>query len=817
MQSKKLFLLALLVTLTGSMGWAQSVISGRVKTASGATLPLATVRVVEQNLVVSTNNEGAFTVPQVKNGEVTVQVSFLGYKTASEKVTLVNETKVMEVLLTEDENVQEEVIITGSRASAKDPIAYTNVKSEDLKMLSPVQDVPFMLLMTPSVVTTSDAGNGVGYTSIKVRGTDANRINVTVDGIPMNDAESHGVWWVNLPDIASSTSSFQVQRGVGTSSQGAGAFGASINMQSSALNKEAYSTISGSYGSFNTSKLTAKVGTGLIKDHFTFDARLSKIGSDGYIDRATSSLKSFYLSGGYYADKTTIKVDVFSGVEKTYQAWWGVPTVRLENDEAGMKRYYEHGLYSYTQYQEMVNSDSRTYNYYTYDNQTDNYAQDHYHITLNQILTDNITLKVGGHYTYGRGYYENFLDSTKLSKYGLPDVVIGSETITKMSSVNQKWLNNDFYGGVFSLNFNNDDLALTLGGGLNQYDGRHYGKIIWAGYPSPVAKDYEWYRSTGTKVDGNIYARVNYAVSDKVNVFADLQYRHIKHDIAGIDDKGRDITQSHKYDFFNPKVGVSANLTEAVRAFASFSVANREPNRSNFVDANPAYGAPNSERLYDWEVGAEYCSGALTAGITGYYMNYKDQLVMTGAINDVGSAIMTNVDESYRAGIELQAGYTTKYIDLMANATFSKNKIKAFDEFVDNWDTWAQDTIAHKDVDIAFSPNMLASGIITVKPLKDLKVNFISQYVHRQFLDNTQSYDRYIAPYFVENISVNYHFEPSFCKGVDVGLFVNNVFNRMYISNGWVYSYMYGGERFAQDGLSPQAGTNAMASVTFNF
>lgn len=816
MKISKLKILGLFLLL-GQMAWAQSSLSGVIKNSNGQVLPNAVVQLLGSKTAVGAGLDGFFSLDNLTNGQYDVQVSYVGYESSVTKVTLQNERKTLHIVLNEKENLQDEVVVIGTRATVKDPIAFTTVKSTDLKMLSPTNDIPYLLAMTPSVVTSSDAGNGVGYTSIKVRGTDANRINVTVDGIPMNDAESHGVWWVNMPDIASSTSSFQVQRGVGTSSQGAGAFGASINMQTESLNKDAYSTVTGSYGSFKTSKLTAKVGTGLLEDHFTFDARLSKVGSDGYIDRATSNLKSFYLSGGYYANNTTVKVDVFSGAEKTYQAWWGVPTVRLENDEAGMKRYYEHGLYSHTQYKQMVNSDSRTYNYYTYDNQTDNYAQDHYHITLNQILTDNITLKAGGHYTYGRGYYENYLDSAKLSKYGLSDAIIGTDTISQMNSVNQKWLNNDFYGAVFSLNYNSEELAVTFGGGVNQYDGRHYGKIIWAGYPSPVAKDYEWYRSTGNKLDGNIYVRANYAVSDVVNVFADLQYRHIEHDIDGVDDKGRDITQLHEYDFFNPKVGVSINATDNIRTFASFSVANREPNRSNFVDAIPAYGTPRSERLYDWEVGADYHNKALSAGVNGYFMNYNDQLVLTGAINDVGTALMMNVDKSYRLGVEVQAAYTTKFIDVMATATLSKNKIKDFDEFIENWDAGKVDTISHTNVDIAFSPNFLASGVITIKPMKDLKVNFISQYVHRQFLDNTQSYDRYIAPYFIENVSVNYHFEPSFCKGIDVGVFVNNVLDREYITNGWVYSYKYENKRNSMDGLFTQAGANIIGTLTFSF
>lgn len=801
----------------GQLLLAQSGLTGVVKNSKGEVLPSAVVQLKGEDIATLSNANGVYEIENVTNGQHVVVVSFLGYETATQMVSLANERLNLAIVLKEKDNLQAEVTVVGLRASHKDPIAFTNVLAEQLKPMNGVQDVPYLLSLTPSVVTTSDAGNGIGYTSIKVRGTDANRINVTVDGIPMNDAESHGVWWVNMPDFASSTSSFQIQRGVGTSTQGAGAFGASINMQSSVLSKDAYSLVSGSYGSFNTSKLTAKVGTGLLNNHFMFDARLSKISSDGYIDRATANLRSFYLSGAYFAEKTTVKIDVFSGSEKTYQAWWGVPTVKLNNDADGMKRYFEHGLYSYTQYQQMLSSNSRTYNYYTYDNQTDNYAQDHYHVTLTQVLADKLTLKLAGHYTFGRGYYENYLDSANLSKYGLPAAVVGADTINQMNSVNQKWLNNDFYGGVFSLNFSSDKLALTFGGGGNQYDGRHFGKVVWAGFPSPVIKDYEWYRSTGKKLDMNYYVRANYSVTEDFNIFADLQYRHIEHKIKGIDDKARDITQSHIYNFCNPKVGLNFIVNEKLRSFTSFSVANREPNRSNFVDANLAVGVPKAERLYDTEFGFEFKDGSFTTGVTGYFMNYKDQLVMTGAINDVGSAIMTNVDKSYRAGIELQAGYTTKLIDLMANATFSKNKIKAFDELIDNWDTWGQDVVKRTNVDIAFSPNIIASGIVTIKPLSNLKVNLISQYVHRQFLDNTQSYDRYIAPYFVENISINYHLAPKFGKGIDASFFVSNLLNRKYVSNGWVYSYMLGGTRYGQDGLFPQAGTNCMVTLTFNF
>jgi iron complex outermembrane recepter protein len=569
---------------------------------------------------------------------------------------------------------------------------------------------------------------------------------------------------------------------------------------------------------FNTFKNTVSAGTGLLNGKFTLDARLSKVTSDGFIDRAFSDLKSFFISGGYYSGNTVLKANVFSGLEKTYQSWWGVPSVRLNNDLEGMQRYEEHWLYSPKQTQEMINSDSRTYNYYTYENQVDHYQQDHYQLHFSHKFSPGLNLNASGFYIRGKGYYENFKEDEDLEDYQIPNIQIGEETLESTDLVNRKWLDNHFYGLTYSLNYLKRKSDFTVGGGWNTYDGDHYGNVIWARFLGDADYNHEWYSNRGLKKDFNLFAKYNYQVTKKLNLFADLQYRRIDYSIDGIDDDLRNITQEHEFNFFNPKLGVFYEPAENQNLYLSFATANREPNRSAYVDANPQGKQPVYETLYDWELGYKYKTAVFSGAVNFYNMNYKNQLVLTGEINDVGAPIMVNVDKSYRRGVELQTGIViTPNLQWLANVTFSQNKIENFTEYVDNWDTWGQETFNLGTTDIAFSPNVIANSQLVYEPVKNLNFAFISTYVGKQFIDNTSSDDRSLDAYFVNNLKVDYAFKTGLFNEVALHLMVNNIFNEEYESNAWVYSYILGGERYKMDGYFPQAGRHFMVGVDLKF
>lgn len=784
---------------------------------NGEPLPGASIVIENTFYGVSAKSDGSFVFKNLKKGDYILKASFVGFETQEIPVKVPEEQNISFQL--EPASIMTgEVFVSATRAKDKTPVAYTNISSEEISTRNMGQDIPYLLQFTPSFVATSDAGAGVGYTNFRIRGTDLNRINVTVNGIPLNDAESHGTWFVDQPDLASSLENVQIQRGVGTSTNGAAAFGATINLQTNTLKKDPYAEYKTAGGSFNTFKNTVSAGTGLLDGKFTLDARLSKISSDGFIDRAFSDLKSFFVSGGYYSENSVIKANVFSGVETTYQSWNGVPSVRLNNDMEGMQRYEEHWLYSPKQTQEMINSDSRTYNLYTYDNQVDFYQQDHYQLHFTHKFSRALHLNTSGFYIRGKGHYESYRYNRKPENYQLPEIKVGEETVERTDLIDRKWLDNHFYGITFSMNYQKRKNDFTLGGGWNTYDGDHYGNVIWAQFIGNAQPNHEWYRNKGLKKDFNLFAKHNYQVAEKLNLFADLQYRRIDYSIDGIDDDLRNITQEHEFNFFNPKLGVFYEPANNQNLYLSFATANREPNRSAYVDANPQGKQPVYETLYNWELGYEYKSAVFSGTINFYNMNYKNQLVLTGEINDVGAPIMVNVDKSYRRGIELQTGFfITQNLQWMTNATFSQNKIEDFTEFVDNWDTWGQETFNLGTTDIAFSPNVIANSQVVYEPVKKLNFAFISSFVGKQFIDNTSNDDRSLNPYFVNNLKIDYSFKSGIFNEIALHLMVNNLFNEEYESNAWVYSYILGGERYKMDGYFPQAGRHFMVGLDLKF
>ena len=812
---KKLFFV-LLLQYVSVFAFAQHSLNG-VVTGDGETLVGASVVIGDTFYGVSTDSDGRFELRNLRNGNYTIKVSFIGYEPQELTVNL-DRTQEISVVLKPDVIMTEEIIVSATRVNAKSPFAYSNISKDEITKQNMGHDIPYLLQLSPSFVVTSDAGAGVGYTNFRIRGTDLNRINVTVNGIPLNDAESHGTWFVDQPDLASSLDNIQIQRGVGTSTNGAAAFGATINLQTNTLQKDAYAEYNSTFGSFNTFKNSVSVGTGLINKKFTFDTRLSKLSSDGFIDRAFSDLKSFFVSGGYYTDNTILKVNVFSGLEKTYQSWEGVPSVRLKNDLAGMQEYEDNGLYTSEETQRMINSNSRTYNYYTYKNQIDYYQQDHYHLHFSHKLNTYLNVNIAGFYTRGSGYYENFKARRDFADYQLEYPVIGNDTIFRTNLVNQKWLKTDFYGLTYALRYNKQKTDFTFGGGWNTHDGDHFGKTIWAQYLGNVDTNNEWYRGNGLKKDFNVYTKLYYQIAKNLNVFADLQYRYIDYKITGIDDDLRDIAQQHDFNFFNPKFGLFFQPKANQKAYISYAIANREPSRSNYTDASPIGKQPVHETLHDWELGYSYLSPRFTVSANLYYMNYKNQLALTGQINDVGAAIMVNVDESYRAGIELQTGWKfSNSLQWNVNATFSRNKINNFTEHVDNWDTWGQEVIELGSTDLSFSPNLTGNSQIIFTPIKNIDISLVSSYVGKQYIDNTSNSDRMLDAYFVNNLKADYSFKTGWFEGITLHAMVNNLLNEKYESNAWVYSYYLNGKRFKQDGYFPQAGRNFMVGASFKF
>jgi iron complex outermembrane receptor protein len=812
--------LILLMQCFAVYSFAEYSLRGTVLSESGEELVGANLMLSGSYKGTSTNENGEYEFEKLKAGTYTLKVTYIGYEPKSISVNVDGETE-RDIRLEPRHIMAEEVLVSATRAGDKTPVAKTTVNQSTIESRNMGQDIPYLLTMTPSYVATSDAGAGVGYTNFRIRGTDLNRINVTVNGIPMNDAESHGTWFVDIPDLAGSIENIQIQRGVGTSTNGAAAFGATINLQTSTLNKDAYAEYRTSFGSFNTFKNSVSAGTGLLNDHFTFDVRLSKVNSDGFIDRASADLKSFFTSAGYYSENTVIKVNVFSGFEETYQAWYGVPSVKLNNDVAGLERYRDHWLWNShsaraneEQFDHIMNSDARTYNFYTYENEVDHYQQDHYQLHFSHQLNDFLNINAALHYTYGRGYYENYEYDENFTDYQMTV----PEGIEVTDLVARKWLDNDFYGATFSLNYEKNKSAFTFGGGHSTYDGDHFGNVIWAQYMGENEKDHEWYRGTGLKKDFNVFGKYSYQLTEAFNLFADMQYRHIDYDIDGIDDDLRDLTQSHQYDFFNPKFGVFYRPNNAQEAYLSYAVAHREPTRSNFVDADPTGKQPVSETLRDLEAGYTYKTSTFLVGANLYYMSYKDQLIATGEINDVGAPIMVNADDSYRAGIELTGGLKiTRSLNWDGNVTFSQNKIKDFTEYVDNWDAGGQEAFNLGETDLAFSPNVIVNSQLKFKPAPALSLSLLSNYVGDQYIDNTSSEDRKLDAWFVNNLKIEYSWEGNLFDEINLHLMVNNLFDEEYESNAWVYSYYTGGTRYKMDGYFPQAGTHFFAGIDFKF
>jgi iron complex outermembrane receptor protein len=670
-------------------------------------------------------------------------------------------------------NQLDNVLVSAVRVTTKTPVSFSNLDKKDIKYRNLGQDIPILMNYLPSVVTTSDAGNGMGYTGIRVRGSDATRVNVTINGIPYNDAESQGTFWVNMPDFASSLESLQLQRGVGTSTNGSGAFGASLNMLTDNYATKANGEVSSSYGTFNSNKNTVKFSTGLLNDHFELAGRLSSLKSDGYVDRASSDLKSYFLQGTYVGKTTLIKALVFGGTEKTYQSWNGIDAETLNNnrtynsageytDEAGNTRYY--------------------------DNETDNYKQDHYQLHWSESLSDRWSSNLAFHYTKGKGYYENYKADADMADYGL--LPVGAVTTTDL--VRQKWLDNDFYGTTFSVKYKEEKLDVIFGGGWNKYEGDHYGKVIWARYASQSEPGDHYYDDASTKTDGNIFAKANYQFTEKLSFYGDLQYRNVRYK-ANSPETG---LVNDNFNFFNPKAGLNYEINQKNTLYFSYARANREPNRTDYEGGNV-----KPEKLNDFELGWRFNSETFQLTSNVYYMAYKDQLILTGTLDDVGAPIRSNTDKSYRLGFEVDA--TIKLSDkfiLRPNFTLSSNKNVDLAVEGQNYGT----------TKIAYSPEVIAGNIIVYSPIESLHISLLQKYVGEQYMNNIELPSAKLADYFVNDLNVSYEIKTkSVFKSIMITGLVNNIFDKKYVSNGYmydVYPYYY-----------PQAGINGLVGLTLKF
>jgi len=816
-----LFFTALSFLLAAGTAHAQTV-EGRVVDAATSE-PLAGATVLEKgtNNGTSADDDGVFSLTLTQSGSE-LSISFVGYRT--KEVTVEDPEIFLNIRLDESVLISGEIFVSALRVDESTPIAYSNISRFDIEKENLGQDIPYLVQNTPSVVTTSDAGAGIGYTGLRIRGVDPGRINVTINGIPLNDSESHGVFWVNMPDLASSTQNIQIQRGVGTSTQGAGAFGATLNLQTAVMEPNAYGEVNTGMGAFGTQKANVKIGSGLMNNGWQIEGRLSKIDSDGYIDRARSDLRSFYLSASRSGERSLLKADIFSGQEETYQAWNGVPEPILQNDSAQLERYINDlflGAEDAEHWRE--NLGNRRFNEFTYQDQVDNYQQDHYQLHYSYMLQDNWTANASLHYTYGRGYFEQFRNNDDLSTYSISPVEIGGETISSSDLVRRRWLDNHFYGAVFSSEIDrNEEWNFTFGGGYNEYDGDHFGEVIWARFAGNSEIGDRYYDNNGFKTDFNIYGKLNYYLSPQLNTYLDLQYRSVTYRFLGLRIDGEtgdvnDVEQRDQIPFFNPKAGLVYRLTDTQRAFASVSVGGKEPTRRDYVESTPE-SRPKEERLLDFEAGYQAAFDRFNIGLNAYYMLYDDQLINTGEVNDVGNIVRENVPDSYRTGIEVQLNtQLTQNWQWSGNATFSRNKIDEYQRFLDDFDSGGQQVETFEDVTIAFSPSVIANSIFSYQT-GNLSAEWRANYVSEQYLDNTENSSRSIDAYWVNNLLFTYDYnELSFIRGITASLQINNILDEKYVSNGYTFGWFAGGEEKSFNYYYPQAGRHVMANLQFRF
>lgn len=800
--------------------FAQFTLSGKISGSKGEQISFAAIGIKNTLISTMTDQDGEYRLANLKPGVYLLSTKCVGFSERTDTLTI-SENTIFSPMLVASNQQLEEAVVKASRVDNSSGMAYNNVDSKTLQKQNLGQDAPYMLNALPSVVINSDAGNGIGYTGIRIRGTDGTRINVTINGVPVNDAESQGTYFVDMPDLISSVNNIQVQRGVGTSANGAGAFGGSINFQTNELKEKPYSNLISSAGSYNTFRNTLAVGTGLMDKKFALDARASIIKSDGYIDRASSDLASYYLSAAYYSPKTVFKFINFYGKEKTYQAWNYVPEDSILNNNR-----------TYNSCGEYVDANGQT-KYYS--DETDNYKQNNFQLHVIHQFNSHIHLNFTAHYTKGIGYYEQYRQDDALSDYNLNNIITpANDTITNTDLIRRLWLNNDFVGGIFNLYYTHSPkLALTFGGGYNTYFGQHYGTLIWAQF-APFLKDDVYYKNTANKNDGNLYLKTNYKPHQNLNLFIDMQVRHVGYSFLGFSDSLQAQMQNVSYTFFNPKFGLSYDLNSNINTYVSVAVANKEPNRNDFVQSSPS-SRPKPEQLTDLEIGAKYVSSKLLFAFNFFDMEYKNQLVLNGQINNVGSYNRVNVAKSYRRGIELEANVSvSKFLTLGGNLSLSENKIAKYSEYIDSssvdYSVYTQNRVDYTNTDIAFSPQVVSAILVGIKPFKNFDITLTNKYVSRQYLDNTHDLEQSILqpnnsvnrsksinPYFIMDLRFNYSFYTQVIPEIALMLSVYNLLNTAYETNGYTYSYYSGPDLYVNNFLAPAAPVNFLVGLSLKF
>jgi iron complex outermembrane receptor protein len=792
MKKITIFLFLFVSTLANAQSFT---LSGKVVNENNDSLPGATVLVKESKKGTSTDFDGQFSLSLPK-GKYTIQVSFVGYKSISKEISLVK-NDAMEFVLLPNSTVLDEVLVSAVRVKANSPVTHSNLSKKEIAKRNLGQDIPILLNYLPSVTTSSDAGAGIGYTYIRVRGSDGSRVNVTVNGIPYNDAESQGTFWVNMGDFASSTESLQLQRGVGTSTNGSGAFGASLNILTDAISEEAGGEISNSFGSFGTRKHTAKFTTGKINDHFEFAGRLSKVYSDGYIDRAFTDLKSYFLQGSYTDENTLIKALAFGGKEYTYQAWNGLTAEELKED--------------------------RKQNPYTYDNETDNYQQDHYQLHWNEKLNKNWTTNLGLNYTRGKGYFEQFKEEESAADF---NNLIEEES----DVVVRRWLDNHFYVANLNATYKDDDIEVIGGMSYSNYTNDHFGEVIWGSDLSEGTsiRD-QYYFSDAKKTDFSSFIKTTYKVTDQLTAFVDLQERFVTYKTKGLTSDREEIDVDTNFNFFNPKLGLTYELNNTNSFYASYAKANREPNRNDFEEGNTQH-----ESLDDYELGWRLKNENIKLNTNVYYMNYRNQLVLTGAINDVGSPIRATSGKSYRLGLEIDADIRiSDQFSIRPNVAISSNKNVDFNANING------DLINLGNTPISNSPDLIAGNAFVFHPLKNLQFSLLSKYVGEQYMGNLggaivnepstiyneiSKDNEKLKSYFTSDLNMVYEVETTkIFKAIVFTAMVNNIFNTKYVDRGYYFTYddtwSVAGETTTIDGAGyyPQATRNFLVGVTLKF
>ena len=792
-------ILLLFITFTSI---AKNNFVGRVTDSSGDPIVGANILIEESNLITYTDEKGKFYLNS-NSTNIDIQVSHVGYLT--KEIEFSNPNQEINIVLDDGIILKDEIKVISTRAKDNSPFAFTNISKSFIEKNNSGKDIPFLINSTPSTYSTSDAGNGIGYTGLRIRGSDATRINVTINGIPYNDSESHGVFWVNVSDLASSANSIQVQRGVGSSTNGGGAFGGTVSIKTGKASEDFKLKYSSSAGSYKSLKNTLELNSGLIKNKINMNLRLSKINSDGYVDRATSDLKSYYASASYYSDKTSIDLINFSGKERTYQSWWGTPEGRINNDTEEMNNVIANNGYSYEQADNLLNS-GRTFNYYTYDNQTDNYQQDHYQMHFNHDISNTANLHLALHYTYGRGYYEEFREDDNLSNYY--DFLENKS----LDLVRRRWLSNHFYGLTYSFSKKFDKSEINIGGALNEYDADHFGEII---QPQLVVSE-PYYFSKSFKKDGNIFIKYNLNITESAELFTDLQLRGYSHKMKG-DDNDKSIIDVDKNNvFFNPKIGLTKSLNDKVILYGSVAVANREPIRSDYIDSKIE---PKHESMVNIELGTDinYNIGSFNTNL--YLMEYNNQLITTGEVNDVGAYIRENVKKSRRFGVEFTNVLNTKDFYVNSSLSISRNLVYNFNETLYDYGAdFSQYNIIENKYDItdlAFSPGFILNNHFEWKANKFLSFILNSKYVGKQYLDNTSNEKRVLKDFLINDFKIQTNLTNNVFNNLFFKIEINNIFNVKYSSNGYTFGY-YGGMDYEvrENYFYPQATRNIMFSIS---